>query len=127
LKKVDAVRSESEPAWCGGPMRITCFERERGGGGEPRRVQPRKKTHVYPQVVGDVLESAFETLDRSHHRFHVEADWEPFVKLVEEGFLCRGEGQRSEQLDEVAKVVATVWALAREGGQRAIIHDEPME
>lgn len=74
----------------------------------------------YPQVIGDVLESTFETLDRTHHCFHVVADGEPFVQLVEEGLLCCGEGQRGEELDEVAKVVATAapgLSSRREGGR----------
>lgn len=73
---------------------------------EPRSVR-LKGTHIYPQVVGYVLQSAFETLDRTHHRFHVEANGEPFVQLLEERLLGRGQGQRGEELDEVAKVVAT--------------------
>jgi hypothetical protein len=73
-----------------------------------------KGTHIYPQVVGYVLQSAFETLDGTHHRFHVEANGEPFVQLLEERLLGRGQGQRGEELDEVSKVVST----SSSGGSR---------
>lgn len=65
-------------------------------------------TIAYPEVIGDLLQAAFEVVRRTHHVFNVVHCREPHLKELKKCFLGGGKGGGSKELDEIAKVVATV-------------------
>ena len=111
---MDAVRSESEPAWWEGPMRITWSIEHRKKFFYSIMMEntcelystlgQRETTHS--KVVSDLLKAPPEPPGHAHHCLHIVADGEPFSQPFEEGFFSRGEGQGGEEFEEITKVVA---------------------
>jgi hypothetical protein len=106
------VRSESEPAWWEGPMRITWsmwiadFFFIKMENTCELCSTPGQREKTYSEVVSDLLKAPPESPGHAHHRLHIVADGEPFSQPFEEGFFSCGEGQGSEEFEEITKVVA---------------------
>lgn len=96
------MRSESDPAWCCGPIRATCHPILH------QRPSPfaRAETSTHPHRIANLLQPALEVTHAPHNVLDVVHVRKPNVEDRKELGFVRREGRGSEKLEQVAKVVA---------------------